>query len=100
MYAWGDNEFGQLGIGTHKLHSRPMPVPTLEGRRLGGLSAGGKHTCCWTVDGVALSFGFGIHGQLGHGDLESLATPKVIARLGYAALVHPYPHVLTTFPCI
>ena len=43
--------------------------------------AGSAHTVCVMEDGTAVSFGYGLHGQLGHGDTVNQLYPKAIAGL-------------------
>ena len=66
LWAWGDNWSGQLGNGTTSLFGNPNPV------RIGtalwnSVSAGTNHTLGVRSDGVLLTWGSNLHGQLGNG---------------------------------
>ena len=48
--------------------------------RVSFVACGGQHTLV-LAEGLVLSFGCGRDGQLGHGDAESVWTPKVVTAL-------------------
>ncbi|MCO5582241.1 hypothetical protein L7F22_036133 [Adiantum nelumboides] len=95
-YAWGNNRYGQLGLGDRKNRVLPQIVQALaepNGENLSEVSCGAYHSAvvshyekmegdaslkrvsiCWT-------FGMGENGQLGHGDSESLALPQIVEGL-------------------
>lgn len=68
-WCWGDNERGQLGIGSADIdvsHRRPAQV--VGGHRFASLSAGlGRHTCALTSAGDAWCWGENSFGALGDG---------------------------------
>ena len=109
VYAWGDNRFGQLGVGVAALQSpSPRLVPGLCG--VVGVAAGQFHCLARDSEGRLLSWGWGVHGQLGHGGIEDWARPGVVralARHRVVGLAAGYAHsaVLTakgrvfTFGC-
>jgi hypothetical protein len=74
-----NEERGVLGHGRDvwKLDV-PTPVSSLTGTRVTCVSAGDDPTLVTTEAGVAHSFGSGMSGQLGHGDMENQPTPKAI----------------------
>lgn len=51
------------------------------GVALNKIVCGGWHTAALTAHGVALTWGFGADGRLGHGDARSLAVPRVVEAL-------------------
>jgi alpha-tubulin suppressor-like RCC1 family protein len=83
-FCWGDNFWGQLGIGTREdengapVHRRPVAVA-------GGLSfrqvvaGGGVHTCGRTTDYRAYCWGYGGQGGLGDGTSTISLTPTAVA---------------------
>ncbi|KAH7296673.1 hypothetical protein KP509_26G033600 [Ceratopteris richardii] len=94
-YAWGNNRYGQLGIGNCEAQVKPQLVAALNQETAGhliGVSCGAYHSAvlmnsemvqipalsavskCWT-------FGMGENGQLGHGDSASSGTPKLVQGL-------------------
>lgn len=66
VYCWGDNDDGQMGIGsTSFLQAVPRLVPlTVDAVRV---AAGGGHSCAVTAGGTAYCWGRAQLGQLGRG---------------------------------
>jgi alpha-tubulin suppressor-like RCC1 family protein len=60
-YCWGDNEYGELGDGTHAYDSTvPVPVETsgvLAGKALTQIADGEIHTCALDTAGAAYCWG-------------------------------------------
>ena len=71
-YCWGQNSWGQLGIGTSVLsEGRPgavAPVAVTGGLTLTSLSVGGWHACGLTADRVVYCWGLSLQGQSGPAD--------------------------------
>jgi alpha-tubulin suppressor-like RCC1 family protein len=67
-YCWGNNVFGQLGIGSSD--SRSHPTRILLFSFLSSISAGGFHTCAVTRAGVGYCWGNNDFGQLGKNIVE------------------------------
>jgi alpha-tubulin suppressor-like RCC1 family protein len=68
-YCWGDNERGQLGIGSQDLAEHPVPEPVYGELEFVGLTVGlGRHTCGLTGTGAAYCWGDDIVGALGNGN--------------------------------
>lgn len=44
LYAWGNNESGQLGVGDTKNREVPTVVEFFEGKRIVAVSGGETHT--------------------------------------------------------
>jgi alpha-tubulin suppressor-like RCC1 family protein len=63
LYCWGENEYGQLGIGTVE----PQPEPARVGDRSDwrDVATGLQHTCAIHTDGLLECWGSDGHGQLG-----------------------------------
>lgn len=55
--------------------------------RVGHVSCGHGHQLALTLEGQLLSWGCGGHGQLGHGNLEPVHTPRLVEPLDGVALV-------------
>ncbi|MBL9102611.1 MAG: hypothetical protein JNL82_16820 [Myxococcales bacterium] len=74
--CWGDNEYGQLGLGhtdTIGDDELPLSVPPIE---LGGpavrVSAGGDHTCALMATGEVRCWGRGQGGRLGYANTDDI----------------------------
>eukprot|EP00884_Botryococcus_braunii_P013111 jgi/Botrbrau1/21800/Bobra.0190s0025.2 len=81
LYGWGWNKFGQLGNGTNEDANAPKLITTLESKKAKLISCGWRHTVAVTEDGQVYSWGRGVHGQLGHGELVDLNLPKLLEVL-------------------
>lgn len=71
LWAWGNNEYGQLGTGDTQPRSQPILVQGLSGLTLADIAAGGWHSTALTDDGEVYGWGRGEHGRLGFGDDKS-----------------------------
>ena len=71
--CWGDNEYGQLGVGTAGGSGAPAPVPGLAD--IVEIGAGQSHTCARTRGGQVLCWGWNWLGQLGDGSKEDRPSP-------------------------
>ncbi|GAB4855743.1 hypothetical protein Ancab_024387 [Ancistrocladus abbreviatus] len=92
LYIWGKNSSGQLGLGKSapKVVPKPTQVDSLAGITINMVALGSEHSIAVTDEGVALSWGAGGLGRLGHGHQSSLLgffrsnseyTPRLINRL-------------------
>jgi hypothetical protein len=79
-YCWGDNEYGQLGIGTIS-RSVPLPTAVLGGLAFSDIDAGRDHTCGVTRDGRGYCWGLNTSGQLGIGPSPVRASTPQEVRL-------------------
>ena len=83
VWAWGSNEYGQLGIMASTKSNRelrPQIVASLRVARPSFLACGGQHSMAMTKSGSVFSWGKGINGQLGHNDENNISLPKVIVQ--------------------
>jgi alpha-tubulin suppressor-like RCC1 family protein len=76
-YAWGRNDYGQLGDGTTL--ERHNLVPVAGGLTFDSLRAGYGNTCGVTPDGRAYCWGLNLYGQLGEGSTENRNQPTEVA---------------------
>ena len=72
LWGWGDNSYGQLGIGGTLLNA--MPKMVLSGVR--EVAAGTKHSVAVDVNGTVFAWGSNATGALGSGDNTDQALPK------------------------
>ena len=76
-YAWGNNEYGQLGQGNSISipQKTPVKVPLPDGVASGftytQVAAGGTHVLAVGSDGIVYAWGANDHGQLGNGSLNA-----------------------------
>jgi len=68
VYAWGDNSYGQLGVGDKKPRTGPVQVQVPPGGRLKLVVAGGHHNLALTEHGTLVGWGKNSLGQLGMGE--------------------------------
>jgi alpha-tubulin suppressor-like RCC1 family protein/uncharacterized protein YecT (DUF1311 family) len=91
LYAFGFNEYGQLGSSADSGTNNPDPTPTLVG--LPGaigpvtqVAAGEDHSLAVTASGQLYAFGFNYYGQLGRSTNTSSGdpnpTPTVVTLAG------------------
>ncbi|GLV44383.1 claret [Carabus blaptoides fortunei] len=82
VYSWGSNCYGQLGLGPVVYQaSYPSLVPSLSSEIIIDVSAGQYHSLALTNDGRVYSWGWGVYGQLGHGNVQDVHEPRVIKHL-------------------
>jgi len=65
LWCWGNNGYGQLGLGDKKKRATPTQVGT--GTDWAGLVAGNAHTCATRTDHTLWCWGWNRDGQLGIG---------------------------------
>jgi alpha-tubulin suppressor-like RCC1 family protein len=72
-WAWGRNQFGQLGNGTTTQSNVPVQVNNLSG--VVAVAAGSYHSIAVKSDGTAWTWGFNGSGQLGNGTTANSSAP-------------------------
>jgi alpha-tubulin suppressor-like RCC1 family protein len=81
LYAFGSNEYGQLGSATNSGTNNPNPTPTVVGLpgEIGPVTqvaAGSDHSLAVTASGQLYAFGFNYYGQLGRSANTSSGDPN------------------------
>ena len=74
LWAWGENEKGQLGDGTTVSHYAPMKIMD----SVLSVSAGANHTVAIKADGSLWAWGWNEQGQLGDGTSANRLAPVKI----------------------
>lgn len=80
VYAWGRNEFGQLGDGTKKNRHTPVKVKLPSGTVVSSIAAGCDHSLAVANNGTWV-WGDNQYGQLGTGNNNSTSTPVLFVFL-------------------
>ncbi|MBI4712698.1 MAG: fibronectin type III domain-containing protein [Planctomycetes bacterium] len=84
LWAWGDNESGQLGLGDSGAGTnRLSPTPVGADTDWVDIVAGGLHTVAIKSDGTLYGWGDNSKGQLGLGDTANRTTPTKIGTATY-----------------
>jgi alpha-tubulin suppressor-like RCC1 family protein len=78
LYAWGQNNAGQLGNGTTKDSSVPVVVSLPSGVTPTAIAAGGEHSLAIGNDGNLYAWGKNNDGQLGNGTTKDSSIPMVV----------------------
>jgi len=78
--CWGDNEQGELGIGTTTNTPTPAAVTNLTG--VTAIAAGAAHTCALLSGGTVQCWGYNQEGELGNGtSISPFVTPAAVSNL-------------------
>ena len=89
IYAWGNNQNGQLGNGTGVSSAVPVAVSmtgALAGKIVKAIAAGGDHNVALTSDGHVYAWGRNDYGQLGDPEADSTSTvPLAVDTTGALA---------------
>ncbi|XP_020881323.1 ultraviolet-B receptor UVR8 isoform X1 [Arabidopsis lyrata subsp. lyrata] len=80
VYAFGGNQFGQLGTGTDHAEILPRLLggQNLEGKYAKAVSCGARHSAVLAEDGQLLCWGWNKYGQLGLGDTNDRSIPTQV----------------------
>lgn len=81
IYVWGSSKFGQLGLGKVLQCSSPELITSLAQEMIIDAVAGQYHSMALTADGRVFTWGWGVHGQLGHGNTDKRNTPTLVTSL-------------------
>ena len=73
LWAWGNNQHGQLAQNNTTEYSSPVQVP---GTTWGNLQAGGNIAVCVRTDGTLWTWGENEDGALGHNNKTDYSSPK------------------------
>ena len=86
IYAWGKNEYGQLGNDSTTNSSVPVVVKTagtpMAGKTIIQIHAGYEHSLALASDGTVYAWGRNNSGQLGKNDATDAHIPTAVRTLG------------------
>jgi alpha-tubulin suppressor-like RCC1 family protein len=90
VYCWGENRYGQLGLGHTNNIGDDEPIDLANPIDLGGaaraISAGGGHTCAIMEDGKVICWGHNHRGQLGYGHTNDIGDDEGAASGGFVQI--------------
>jgi alpha-tubulin suppressor-like RCC1 family protein len=75
LWAWGDNTFGELGLGPGSPASAASPQPTDQSLTWTAVAAGTNFSVGIQSDGTLWAWGSGASGQLGNGGIANSLSP-------------------------
>jgi len=79
LYSWGNNDYGQLGLGNRTSRSSPVQVGSLA--TWSKIATGRMHGLAIKTDGTLWSWGHNSAGQLGLGNTTYYSSPKQVGAL-------------------
>ncbi len=79
VYTWGSGKDGRCGNG--KENSEKVPKTIKSQHAFTQLSCGYHHSASVSREGLLLTWGRGVFGQLGHGDTENYPFPTAVEAL-------------------
>jgi alpha-tubulin suppressor-like RCC1 family protein len=86
VWAWGDNEFGQLGDGSTTTNKNtPVKVSGLS--NISMIAAGKSHSLALKNDGSVWAWGENQNGQLGDGTNTNKTTPVQVSNLFNVSMI-------------
>jgi alpha-tubulin suppressor-like RCC1 family protein len=77
-YCWGNNRWGQLGIGTFTQSDVAVPTPVAGGLQFTALDLGYVHSCALTSSGAAYCWGSNNTFDLGDPTFGSWSVPRPV----------------------
>jgi alpha-tubulin suppressor-like RCC1 family protein len=86
--CWGDNEFGELGVGTSG-DIYPFPIQVSEITDFAFIAAGWNNTCGQRVNGTVYCWGNNEEGQIGDGTFNDKSTPGSPLNLSGITQIDP-----------
>ena len=94
VWAWGGNDYGQLGDGTQTDSLTPVQVRGLY--NVTAIAAGGYHTVALKQDGTVWAWGDNTYGELGDGTQTDRLTPVQVSGLStnVTAIAAGYLHTV------
>ena len=85
FYTWGNNTYGQAGVGDTERHLTPTLVPksSYGNKKIKQLAFGSNSSYLLTTTNELYAWGYNGNGQLGLGDTENRLTPTLVPASYY-----------------
>lgn len=77
--CWGENGWGQLGIGNEENSNRPVQVSSLS--EVEQVAMGSQNTCVLIADGSVKCWGYNYDGRVGDGTMSYRNLPVKVVSL-------------------
>lgn len=91
VWAWGDNQYGELGVGSTQNSNVPIQVSGVTGAV--AVAAGAYHSLALMSDGTVWTWGSNQYGQLGNGtNTDSNVPVQVPGLTGIVAIAGGFYH--------
>lgn len=102
MLAWGEDNAGQLGIGSHNGETRPVRVRFPGQAKMKIIAAGCLHSLAYSTSAQLYGWGINDWGQVGDGSTTEQDTPVTVSLAGAMktstlARSAPAPRVVSLF---
>ncbi|XP_069684156.1 X-linked retinitis pigmentosa GTPase regulator-like [Periplaneta americana] len=81
VFVFGNNDFGQLGLGHKNVTVKPSCVKSLKPEKAVHIACGRAHTLVSTESGKLFAWGNNSDGQLGVGDIADRAAPTRVVGI-------------------
>lgn len=78
VFSFGRNQNGQLGLGSRIDSMVPTKIGDLSGHSVESVACGAEHTVACTAAGKTFAWGWGLYGNLGHGDNKDRLHPTEV----------------------
>ena len=79
LWCWGQNNYGQLGLGDDSNRNLPTKVNAVD--HVTKIGLGNYHSFLVDSNGNTMVMGYNIYGQLGLGDTTNRKTPTLLTRI-------------------
>ncbi len=98
VWAWGRNNFGQIGIGKRSKRNTPVQVKNL--KDVAAIASKTWHSMALKSDGTVWTWGRNNYGQIGDGTFMNRKTPVQVKDLtDVVAIAGGYLHSLALTGC-
>eukprot|EP01083_Nonionella_stella_P005368 15498_1 len=84
VYVWGNNQNGQLGLGSRDRKTEPTPITSFsKNEQISFVQGGGFFSGCLTTNGDVYVWGSNSYGEQGQGDTTTRQQPIKVTTEGF-----------------